>query len=109
MADDVAIHKIDDLDIFYQALGYTREMQRAGIEKEFYRWSEFTKDHAIESPACLQNKIIEYLKIHSKLFLEKFASEYESWAGSCAPENLRDTADCKACRMYPGNEPSSNG
>jgi len=101
LADGEVVHRIEDLGEFYHALGYTGEMQKLGVEPEFYRWNEFSKDHSIESELCLQSKIIEYLHIHSAVFRKSYGDTYERLKGSCPTENLLETDSCKKCRMYP--------
>ncbi len=79
------------MNLFYEALGYTEEMRLNGIEPEVFRWSEYIKENAVQSPVCLQSHIIEYLNKHSEKFREKYERDYERWAGSCSPENFRDS------------------
>jgi hypothetical protein len=100
-ADSEIIHYIDDLNEFYSALGYTDEMQKAGIEPEVFRWQEYSKDSAVESPFCLQSRIAVYLNKHSSTFREKYGREYDRWAGSCPPDIFREDKQCDECRMNP--------
>jgi hypothetical protein len=104
LADGEVVHRIENLGAFYHALGYTDDMQKLGIEPEFYRWTEFSKDNPIESELCLQSKIIEYLNVHSSVFRKNYGGTYESLTGACPPENLLETDRCKMCRMHPGDQ-----
>lgn len=104
LIDGEIIHEIEDIYDFYRALGYTDEMQKAGIEPEVYRWERYTKDGAVASPLCLQDCIIEYLCYHSEKFKQQYACDIDNWIGTCTPENYRNIELCNRCRIRPGTK-----
>jgi hypothetical protein len=98
---DEVIHRIKDIDNFYNALGYTDEIRNTGLSFDEFIWFEYRKDHCSKSEACLQAKIIEYLIKFSATFMKKYADQYESWLGSCLDEMSPDSPDCIHCVMHP--------
>lgn len=88
-----AIHRIADIDEFYTALGYNHETRRTGELPEEFIWAEYIKENSMKSAACLQVKLLEYLKTNSVKFNEKYGAHYESWLGGCLQSTMLNSAD----------------
>lgn len=73
------IHKIEDLSAFYHALGYTREMAKAGEMPDEYVWDTYFRQCKKDCNACYQLHIVEYLIAHSLAFREKYKHQLDSW------------------------------
>lgn len=91
------IHKIANVDEFYKALGFTDAIKQTGILAEEFVWAEYRKDHSKKAEICFQIKIIEYLKLHSAAFSEKYAAECEEWTAICEERCLRKDSICANC------------
>ena len=72
------IHRVANINEFYEALGYTAEIRRAGLLADEFIWAEYRKDGCAKSGVCLQAKIIEYLNKHSALFAQKYADQFNN-------------------------------
>lgn len=98
---DDCIHKIDDVDKFYEALGYTEEIRRTGVMPDEFIWQEFTRDNADASPCCLQAKILEYLIEHSYTFKKEYGAEINVWEKACKSNKIGTLNDCPSCKLHP--------
>lgn len=95
------IHRIANVDEFYKALGYTDEVRSTGLMADEFLWFEYRKDGCTKSEMCQQAKIVEYLSKHSASFMEKYASQFNKWLGSCSEDRAREAADCGDCLLHP--------
>ena len=94
---DEKVHHIEDVNKFYQALGYTDEILKSGLLPEEFVWYEYHKDDSEKSEICLQAKIIKYLINHSATFKEKYAAQCEYWLAKCMEKWKSKSAECKDC------------
>jgi hypothetical protein len=100
-ADGVVLLWLESLDEFYKALGYTVSMAKAGIMPDEFIWDEYVKDGAVNSTACLQMHIIEYLSKHSSSFRKKYGEQYENWIAAFDGELKKKDERCSSCSMNP--------
>ena len=99
--DIEVVHRIVDVDNFYNSLGYTDEIRETGLTFDEFMWFEYRKDNCNKSESCLQAKIIEYLIKYSSSFVEKYGDQYENWLGICFNEMKLNSAECTNCIMHP--------
>lgn len=104
MVGDDCIRKIDDIENFYEALGYTEEVRRTGVMPDEFIWQEFTRDNADASPCCLQAKILEYLIRHSGTFKKKYGAEATEWAKACKSAKAGTLRVCRNCKLNPESD-----
>ena len=97
-ADGMYLHKIQDVGLFYATLGYTQAMNRDGVEPEVFVWMEYSKDKCKKSYACLQEKIVSYLKQYSTEFMEAYGKACEGWVETC-DQPITHAEDCTACSL----------
>lgn len=98
-----AIHQIVDVMTFYEALGYTREIQSSGMMPEEFIWEEYVRHGSRKSIGCLNAKLTEYLKLHSAAFVEKFGNEIDVLLEICHAAD-RSGGACRAtCPQIAGN------
>lgn len=95
------IFRVANIDEFLKALGYTLEVNRAGLLADEFIWAEYLKDGCTKSGMCLQAKVIEYLSKHSTTFIEKHAGQLKRLVGSCSEGRARENADCGDCLLHP--------
>ena len=100
MANNKVMGHIWNTPAFYLALGYKVSSGMALMLPEEFIWSEYHKDDAVKSEACLQARIIAYLNMTSILFTARYGSEYPGWAGSCSSKKIRGDASCTRCHMH---------
>ena len=98
-ADGQLIHWIKNLDEFYEALGFTASMAKEGMMPDEFIWDEYIKVGAINSAACLQMHIIEYLSKYSDSFRKKYSDQYKNWIAADAIAE-KDKL-CFSCKMNP--------
>lgn len=91
--DGDAIHYIADIGKFFEALGYSADLQSRGILPDEFLWDKYTKSGSEKSSYCLQAKLIEYLKIHSAKFVAVYGNKIEVWLEICRAQN-RIRNDC---------------
>ncbi len=91
------IHRISDVDEFYEALGYTEEIKKSGLFPEEFIWEEYRKDGSRKNRSCFQIKITQYLNMHSATYKEKYAVQFESWLANCMEKWPGNSAECKNC------------
>ncbi|MEQ1601159.1 MAG: hypothetical protein HOP04_04080 [Methylophilaceae bacterium] len=108
-ADGNMIHRVKNVDEFYQALGYTqKDALDEKLEPEVFIWHKYRKDHAEKSEACLQARIMAYLNQHSATFRETYGRYYVGWMGSCDSLKINGDADCVHCKLHPSAEKNEN-
>lgn len=96
-----AIHWIEDTDKFYRIFGFTPDMRQAGVLPEEFLWGEYRNNRKSDFSACMQTQIIEYLRVHSHKFLQKYGSQCEKWLATLAQMRASNNAMCPACKMKP--------
>ena len=98
---DEVIHRIMDVDTFYNELGYTDSMRNIGLSFDEFIEFEYRNDNCNKPKVCLQAKIVNYLIKYSSTFLKKYAGQYENWLGGCSVKKLADSAGCVDCILHP--------
>jgi len=93
------IHRINDVEEFYEALGYTKEIKKLGLVPEEFFWEEYRRDGSRKNQTCFQVKIIEYLNRHSAANKEKYAVQFESWLANCMEKKSNNSAECQNCSV----------
>ena len=66
------IHWIENTDKFVELFGYTQDMRKTGVLPEEFIWNEYINKRDFDFTACIQVQIIEYLRVHSQKFLQKY-------------------------------------
>jgi hypothetical protein len=99
VADGSLIFHIDDLDKFYQALGYTLEMKMRGVLAEEFIWEEYVKSSSEMLTACYQKHIIEYMLKNSPSFKEQYGAQCLSWIAEHANVRIVSRKFCKKCNI----------
>jgi hypothetical protein len=100
------IHRINDVEEFYEALGYTKEIKKLGLGPEEFFWEEYRRDGSRKKQICFQVKIIEYLNKHSATYKEKYAVQFESWLANCMEKWSGNSAECKNCAVPQTKRPA---
>jgi len=98
-SDGEIIHHIADIEIFYEALGYKKEMRHAGVLPEEFVWEEYTQKNGVTSDKCLQVKIVDYLRAHSKAFIKRYGDQLSAWMTHCQEGIAEECRDCCVQRM----------
>ena len=98
------IHRINDANLFYMALGYTDAIKKSGLGTEEFIWEEYRKDGSRKNKICLQVKIIEYLCRYSSTCKEQFAVEMAYWLASCNEQWSSNSTVCKNCSCSDSND-----
>jgi hypothetical protein len=96
--DDNVIYKIDNLNEFYKAFGYTTEIAKTGLVADEFIWENYVKGSA---DACLQMHIVKYLNKHSAKFRELYGVQYESHVNSHVVTCETINTKCYACKHKP--------
>ena len=96
-ADGEIVHWVKDFDEFYRTLGYTNAMAKKGIVPDEFIWDEYIKDGTVNSTACMQMHIIEYLGKYSDSFRKKYGDQYKSWIATNAKPEKDEL--CISCNM----------
>ncbi len=93
------VHKIENLDEFHKAFGYTPDLAKAGILPDEFIWEEYIRDSAKNCNTCFQMHIIEYLIKHSASFRKKYEEQCEEWINAFAETRLACGGSvCPACK-----------
>jgi hypothetical protein len=93
------IHKIEDLNEFHKALGYTRDIAKAGMLPDEFIWDRYIRDAAKNCKICFQLHIIEYLLKHSASFRKKYEGQCEDWmAAHAEASSTCGGIVCPACK-----------
>ena len=95
--DSDVIYWIDDLEDFYQAFGYSKDMRKWGVLPDDYIWEEFLCDSKRKFSACFQIHIIEYLLKHSASFVNRFGHQCDVWIAALNMELSANGNDCRSC------------
>jgi hypothetical protein len=95
------VHWIEDIDKFYQIFGYSADMRKAGVLPEEFIWNEYTRKSPFDFTACKLIQIIEYLRVHSHLFLQKYGKECEKWLAELVKLRAARHEVCTTCKMKP--------
>jgi hypothetical protein len=98
------VHRIEDIKEFYQALGYSEDIAKAGLLPDEYIWEKFIKDAETKCHQCFQLHIFKYLHQQSARFREIYQANLEEWSTVLAMAKLCGTAHCPSCKNY---QPSS--
>jgi hypothetical protein len=96
--DAQIVHQIDDMDKFYETMGYTHEMQLQGVLAEEFIWEEYVSSSA-PLTACYQKHIIEYMLKNSPSFKEKYGEQCASWIADHANARVVSRKFCKKCNI----------
>ena len=97
--DGQKIFHIDDVDGFYNALGFTDEHSRRGVTPEEFLWQEYRKQHCNKTYACMQHKIIDYISHYLPKFKEDYADQYTYWIYRCSEIGLKVLPMCAECKL----------
>jgi hypothetical protein len=93
------IHVIEDLSEFYKVFGYSLDMAKAGVLPDEFIWEEYIKNS--DYTACMQMRIIEYLRMHSDAFMKEFGDQCDKWISVHEAIRAETGMECVACRMKP--------
>ena len=99
--DGNAIHRIKDTRLFYEALGYSEEIHRRGIAHDEFIWDKYTRKGSDKSGDCLTARLIQYLKIHSAEFVEKYGNKIDEWVAICCTNNEMGPGCSATCALHP--------
>lgn len=106
-AADEVFHRISDVDQFFAALGYTKEMQKNSVIVDEFIWERYTRDGAVMSAQCFQAHIAAFLHRHSAKFRELYGEAYALTTGKCSSGCIDGSdAHCADCSRHPS--PSCN-
>jgi len=97
--DNEIIHRIENLNEFYKAFGFTDEMAKAGMLPDEFIWDEYVKDNPVNSHNCMQIHFIEYLMDHSTQFMEKYGSHCKNWINAYTEKISINGRKCATCRL----------
>ena len=95
------IHWIEDTDKFYELFGYTSDTRKAGVQPEEFMRIEYANDPQFDFTACKQIQIIEYLRMHSHKFMQKYGNQCEKWLAVFAGKRTSNPEVCMSCKMRP--------
>ena len=95
--DGNKVFHLDDVEGFYQSLGFTEKQRQSGASPEEFLWLEYRKEHCKKSYVCLQLKIIDYLIQHIPTFIEDYAGQCKYWIDCCIELRLAKTPMCEEC------------
>jgi hypothetical protein len=102
----VAVHQVMDVNEFYEALGYTDEVQREVVLPDEFIWDEYFRNGSDRSVACLDVKLIEYLMTNSEKFVEMFGREVEDRVLNCHGDVVAGS-DCRAACSFVQGRPQA--
>jgi hypothetical protein len=95
------IHWIEDTDKFYELFGYTSDMRKSAVPPEEFVKAEYADNPHFDFTACMQIQIIEYLRMHSHKFLQKYGNQCEEWLAALAGMRSSNPETCTTCKMQP--------
>ncbi len=96
------VHTIEDISVFYAALGYDKAAKDIGLAEEVFVWQRYTRDGSKKSRHCLQVQIANYLHTHASTFMAQYRRAYEAMLGQCnSPACDSNDPHCANCPMYP--------
>lgn len=88
---------IEDMNAFYQSLGYSDDVAKAGVLPEEFVWLEYI--HNAGYSVCLQMHIINYLQSHSPAFAEAYRKEYVEFVEEHNKARLARGSACAGCKL----------
>ena len=88
---------IEDIDAFYQTLGYTENIAKAGMLAEEFVWEEYI--HNTGYSVCLQMHIFDYLNAHSPAFAKDYSKEYIAFVEEHNKARLARGSACAGCKL----------
>jgi hypothetical protein len=96
------VHQIDDMNVFYAAMGYDTNARESGFAEEVFIWERYMRDGAKMSKHCFQMQIATYLNKHAAKFFERYRQAYDAMLQKC-DSVMVDGADphCANCPMHP--------
>jgi hypothetical protein len=97
--DGQPFHKIKNLDVFYQELGYTPEIRKAGLLPDEFIWEKYIKGDPSTFAGCLQMHIVEYLAKNSITFINEFGYQYQTWFEEHVEAVTEKNILCVTCRI----------
>ncbi|MDP2810506.1 MAG: hypothetical protein Q8O34_10205 [Rhodocyclaceae bacterium] len=101
-AADEVFHRIGDVDEFFAALGYTKEMRKDSVIPDEFIWDRYTRDGAVMSAQCVQAHIVAFLHRHSAKFRERYGQAYALTTGKCFSDCIDGSdAHCADCSRHP--------
>jgi hypothetical protein len=95
------VHRVEDLNAFYEAFGYIADMRKQGVLPEEFIWEEYVRDSVENHTACYQIHIVEYLIKHSDTFRKKYGAQCENWIVAHAEDITARGVLCVTCRKQP--------
>lgn len=99
--DAVEKYWIDNLEEFYEAFGYSKEMRKQGIMPDEFIWEEYIKDTKKHTD-CYRFHILEYLFQHSESFRQRHLADYEHWIAEHASTMKKSGEHCCTCKCKTG-------
>jgi hypothetical protein len=96
VANDDVIDRIDYLDEFYKAFGYTIELAKAGVGADEFIWDNYINDSRFH--ACMQMHVVQYLNKHSENFKKLYGEQYEEYVKEHVVAREARGYDCYACK-----------
>ncbi len=93
------IHVIDNLSIFYKEFGYSAEFAKHGTLADEFIWKNYIDGRAAKYSACYQLHIIEYLRNHSRSFVEQYGEQSKLWIAEHTEARKAGGEPCYACKM----------
>lgn len=95
------VHWIEDTEKFFGIFGFSEDMRQNGVLPEEFIWGEYTNNRTFDFTACLQMQIIEYLRMHSRKFLQKYGDQCETWLAELASMRTVRHDVCENCKIKP--------
>lgn len=95
--DGECIHKIERMEDYYAAFGYTTDIAKSGLLPDEFIWEAYIKDNPLALTECLQVHFIEYLLHHSAPFRKKHAKECGKWIASHLAAISDKGISCATC------------
>lgn len=95
------IHWIEDTERFVGIFGFTQDMRKAGVSPEQFIKREYGDHREFDFTACIQTQIIEYLRVHSKKFIQKHGNQCERWLSKLAKMRTSKEEVCMRCKIRP--------
>jgi hypothetical protein len=110
--DGMVAHRIENLEEFYEALGFSSEMRKQGVLPDEFIWDEYIRNAGKKYTECYDLHILEYLaKKNAIPFMNKYGTQCESWiAGYAEARCTRCTCNLKPCQSlrYPKADTEKN-
>jgi hypothetical protein len=96
--DGQPIHKIKNLEAFYQCLGYTADARKSGLLPDEFIWEKYIKGDPFNFADCLQMHIVEYLAKNSITFINEYGNQYLNWLEQHVEAVTEKNLLCVTCR-----------